>query len=157
MEPMDPIKSTVLTPQTSCPEIYDYHTYCTPRMGGDFISFRESKDFTTAESGTREPSNQTVYLTFGRWRRAELDMTNNRKELIAIDKALDAFQPRLEAQGVRHILIQSDNTTAVYNINKKAAAASLYLDLRHLLKKSEKLNLIMTAIHILGIENCCKN
>jgi hypothetical protein len=94
----------------------------------------------------------TSYLTFGQWRRAELDMTSNKKELIATDKGLDAFQPRLEAQGVRHILIQSDNTTAVYNINRKAAV-TLYLDLRHLLKKSEKLNLTMTAVHILGIEN----
>jgi hypothetical protein len=82
-----------------------------------------------------------------------MDMTSNKKELIAIDKALDVFKPRLEAQGIRHILIQSDNTTAVYNINRKAVAATLYLDLRHLLKKSEKLKLTMTAIHIPGVEN----
>jgi ribonuclease HI len=95
----------------------------------------------------------TSYLTFGKWRRSEQDMTSNRRELIAIYRALEVFQPRLEAQGVRHILIQSDNTTAVYNINRKAAAATLYLDLRHLLKRSEKLKLTMTAIHIPGVEN----
>jgi hypothetical protein len=61
-------------------------------------------------------------------------MTNNKKELIAIDKALDVFQPRLKAQGCRHILIQSDNSAVVYN---KAAVASLDLDLHHLLKRSE--------------------
>jgi hypothetical protein len=84
-------------------------------------------------------------------------MTSNRKDIIAIDKALDVFQPQLETQGVRHILIQSDNSTAVYNINRKAAAATLYLDLRHLLKKSEKLKLTMTAIHIPGVENTTTN
>jgi hypothetical protein len=80
-------------------------------------------------------------------------MTSNRKELLAIERALDVFRPRLETQSCRHILIQSDNTTAVYNINRKAAAPSLYLYLRRLLDKAEKMNLTLTAVHIPGVEN----
>jgi hypothetical protein len=81
------------------------------------------------------------FLTFATWKRKELDMTSNRKELLAIERALDHFQTHLESQSCRHILIQSDNTTAVYNINRKAAASSLYLDLRRLINKAEQMKL----------------
>jgi ribonuclease HI len=80
-------------------------------------------------------------------------MTSNKKELIAINKALEVLQPKLETLRCHHILIQSDNTTAVYNINRKAAASALYLDLRHTLERAEKQNLKLTAVHIPGVEN----
>jgi hypothetical protein len=95
----------------------------------------------------------TSLIAYGTWRRSERDMTSNKKELIAIDKALEVFQPKLETLRCRHILIQSDNTTAVYNINRKAAASSLYLDLRHTLERAEKLDVKLTAVHIPGVEN----
>jgi hypothetical protein len=60
VEPMDPIKHTVFTPQASCAEVYDYHRCCPAKVGGDFISFRETKHFTPSESSARESPSTTI-------------------------------------------------------------------------------------------------
>jgi hypothetical protein len=49
-----------------------------------------------------------------------------------------------------NILIRTDNTAAMYNINKKSGAMNLYCTARKIWKLSERNYLILKAVHIPG-------
>jgi hypothetical protein len=79
--------------------------------------------------------------------------TSNKRELVAIDMALQAFQPLLIREGISSIQILTDNSTAMYNINRKAASWNLYLSLRRLLIRASREGFQLKADHIPGVLN----
>jgi hypothetical protein len=50
----------------------------------------------------------------------------------------------------RNILIRTDNTVAMYNINKKSGGKNLYCTVRKIWKLSEKNSFTLKAVHIPG-------
>jgi hypothetical protein len=90
----------------------------------------------------------------GRWsKRARKKWSSNNKEMTAVMKAL--VRMRTTAQGARisSILLFSDNTTTVYDVNRQRACPSLRSPLLRLLRYLEKYRLHLTAQHIPGINN----
>jgi hypothetical protein len=59
--------------------------------------------------------------------------SSNKRELLAIHKALEEFSPVITKNRWNSIQILKDNTTAFYNINHKSASVNLYHSLRRLL------------------------
>jgi hypothetical protein len=66
--------------------------------------------------------------------------------------ALREFLPLLKEKGRSTVQVYSDNTTAVYNINRKAASKSLVPSLRKLLIYGQNQSITLQVLHILGVE-----
>jgi ribonuclease HI len=79
--------------------------------------------------------------------------SSNKRELVAIHKALEAFVPIIRHSKWKSIQILTDNTTECYNINRLAEADTLYHSLRRLLTLTDTLNVKIHAAHIQGILN----
>jgi hypothetical protein len=67
--------------------------------------------------------------------------------------ALREFLPLLNEKGCFIVQVYSDNTTAVHNINRKAASKSLAPSLRKLLVYAQNQGITLQALHIPGVEN----
>jgi hypothetical protein len=78
------------------------------------------------------------------------NQTSNLKELTAIYLALRHFLPLIKKSRYKSILIGTDNTAAMYNINKKSGAMNLYRMSRKIWKLSEINCLQLKAAHIPG-------
>jgi hypothetical protein len=52
--------------------------------------------------------------------------SSNKRELVAIHKVLEEFTPIITKNRWNSIQILTDNTTACYNINRKAASINFY-------------------------------
>jgi ribonuclease HI len=92
-------------------------------------------------------------VAFGTWNKFMSNQYSNRRELVAIHMALRAFSRRLTQENCLSILVLSDNTTAVYNINRMAAGENLYRPLKRLLHYVADLRIAMKAAHIPGVLN----
>jgi hypothetical protein len=79
--------------------------------------------------------------------------SSNKRKLVAIHKDLEAFAPIIRSNKWNTIQILMDNTTACYNINRLAAADTLYHSLRRLLTFTDILNIRIFSAHIQGILN----
>jgi hypothetical protein len=66
--------------------------------------------------------------------------------------ALREVLPLLKEKGCSTFQVYSDNKTAVYNINRKAASKSLALSLRKLLVYPQNQGITLQALHIPGVE-----
>jgi ribonuclease HI len=62
------------------------------------------------------------WTTMGRWSDVTASASSNKRELIACHKALESFSSILKKENCTDILILTDNTTAMYNINRRAAS-----------------------------------
>jgi hypothetical protein len=98
-----------------------------------------------SKSDTSDP-----FYIFGEWSRHMSTQSSNKRELVAVHKAIWAFYPKLLEQNCRSIEIFSDNSAAVYNINRKAAHRNLATSLRRLLLYVESLHISIHASHIPG-------
>jgi ribonuclease HI len=79
--------------------------------------------------------------------------SSNKRELVAIHKALEEFSPTIIKNRWNSIQILTDNTTACYNINRKAASINLYHSLCRLFNLTDVLGILIASAHIQGILN----
>jgi hypothetical protein len=92
-------------------------------------------------------------IAFRTWKRYMSTQSSNCRELVAIHIALRAFSQQLIKTRYLSIHVLSDNTAAVYNINRMAASDSLYHPLKKLLHYAADMRIAMKAIHISGVLN----
>jgi hypothetical protein len=79
--------------------------------------------------------------------------SSNRKELVAVTASLAAFRRHLEDVRSTTILLKSDNSTVVADVNRASASATLTQPLRALLRRVESMGLRLQTIHIPGVTN----
>ncbi|KAA6379045.1 MAG: hypothetical protein EZS28_025427 [Streblomastix strix] len=79
--------------------------------------------------------------------------SSNQRELLAVNWSIDHFLNNLISSGVRDLLIQTDNSTVVANVQRRTGATSLNPILLSIFQKVEDNNLRIKAIHIRGIYN----
>jgi ribonuclease HI/DNA-binding transcriptional ArsR family regulator len=96
---------------------------------------------------------QDTLYTYGFWNPTETRWTSNHKELSAVQRGLTYFTRQLRPQRGGSILIRSDNSTVVADINRIAATHSLITPLRQLLKTATRMHLKLQAVHLPGVEN----
>jgi hypothetical protein len=89
-------------------------------------------------------------LAYGGWLN---DWSSNKRELVAVQRALVFFARTEESRHIRSWLLHSDNTTTVYNINRCASAKSLVNPMRRLMSCLEHLEIFVRAVHVRGIDN----
>jgi hypothetical protein len=65
-----------------------------------------------------------------KWNGKMKNQTSNLKELTAIHLALEHFLPQIKKANFTSILIQMDNTSAIYGINRKMGVQNLYITTR---------------------------
>jgi hypothetical protein len=92
-------------------------------------------------------------ITFGSWGRVSKGQSSNWKELSAIYLALSKFAPIIKERKLNSILILSDNSTACYNINRRAASMNLVPMLKKVINLAESLHLQIKTKHIPEILN----
>jgi uncharacterized protein involved in propanediol utilization len=79
--------------------------------------------------------------------------SSNWREFVSIHQALQAFAPAIKENKIKSIQLFSDNATAVYNLNQKAAAIALYKNLLRLLSLTTTMGVNIVAAHVPGIYN----
>jgi ribonuclease HI len=92
-------------------------------------------------------------VAFGMWKGKQEQWTSNAKELSAVRVGLECFTRRGELPDGVTVLIKSDNTTTVGDINRLAAAASLAPTLRLLVSVVQRHKIHLQAVHLPGIKN----
>jgi hypothetical protein len=86
----------------------------------------------------------------GTWSQLMATASSNKRELVACHKALMTFSPILKKENCTDILILTDNTTAMYNINHRAAAKTLSVSLKKFLIYADSSSFNLHASHIPG-------
>ncbi|KAA6382166.1 MAG: hypothetical protein EZS28_022305 [Streblomastix strix] len=96
--------------------------------------------------------NQMELIQQDCWSDKEAEMTSNAKEIKAIYYELIRFEQVFKKMQDQAVLIHSDNTTAVYNIEKWKAKEFLIERLEQLIDLNNRLTLETTKIKRLHIE-----
>jgi ribonuclease HI len=91
--------------------------------------------------------------SFGFWNSTQQTYTSNAKELIAVQASLQRFRGLLRTVPYTTVLLRSDNSTVVADINRLSASRSLLVPLRRLLTTIQGMKVRVTAAHIPGVEN----
>jgi hypothetical protein len=73
--------------------------------------------------------------------------------MTAVVRALARMRATTLGAKISSLLLLSDNTTTVYDVNRQRSATTLRLPLLQLLRYLEKYHLHMTAQHIPGVDN----
>jgi ribonuclease HI len=94
--------------------------------------------------------HQEKLFAQGQWRNT---WSSNKRELVAVQKAIRYFSKLPQTKDVQHWLLHCDNKTTVYNINRRASAASLVPPMRNLLNELARMNRTLKAIYIKGTNN----
>jgi hypothetical protein len=78
-----------------------------------------NSEFVKGSKVTNVPDLYASYFwtTMGQWSDVTASASSNKRELIACHKALESFSSILKKENCSDILILTDNTTAMYNIN----------------------------------------
>jgi hypothetical protein len=90
---------------------------------------------------------------FAKWPPEIANQTNNFRELWGVIMAMKRFAVYFSLSQVQHVRIHSDNSSVVFNIQRKAASRNLYPSLRHLLNLCARLGLQITSEHVAGVRN----
>jgi ribonuclease HI len=93
------------------------------------------------------------YYAFAVWNDTVKEQTSNYKEMLAVVCALRSFYKRMIFVGGTHLKIHSDNSSVVYNIQRKVAGRNLYHPLRALLNLCAQHDTIVSAQHVRGVSN----
>jgi ribonuclease HI len=101
----------------------------------------------------QRPEEEEGSHAFGYWNAEQRSFTSNRKELVAVMMALRAFRKELVGLQRTTVLVQSDNTTVVADLNSRVATRTLTRPLLQLFTAARRANLNLTAIHIPGVTN----
>lgn len=81
------------------------------------------------------------------------NQTSNYRELCTVLTAFTHFEPTLRARRVTALMIRSDNTSVVYDINRKRAGRNLLPLLTLIIERSKAAAIRIRAEHIPGIRN----
>lgn len=81
------------------------------------------------------------------------NQTSNYRELCTVLTALTHFEPTLKARRVTVVMIRSDNTSVVCDINRKSAGRNLLPLLTLIMERSKAAKIRIRAEHIPGIRN----
>ncbi|KAH7823075.1 putative Reverse transcriptase (RNA-dependent DNA polymerase) [Monocercomonoides exilis] len=81
------------------------------------------------------------------------NQSSNYRELFAINQAIAHFSNSIRNQEIRNLLIRSDNTTAVYNLNRWGAGPNLRTLLKKIWNQTHALKVVVKAQHIPGERN----
>jgi hypothetical protein len=92
-------------------------------------------------------------FAYGRWSVLQRTMTSNAKELTAVRMALQRWRRQLDTLAPLQVALESDNTTTVYVINRRRAAASLVVHLRRVLWLARRLRVELVATYLPGVRN----
>jgi ribonuclease HI len=92
-------------------------------------------------------------FSFGTWRRSQCSFTSNAKEMTAVRLGLLHFAADLESCRGATVLVQSDNSTTVADINALRAAATLVPHMLLLLRAVKRMEVSLTAVHLPGVQN----
>jgi hypothetical protein len=99
-------------------------------------------------------ANQTKEVwRAGEWKEKEISWTSNHKELSAVERGMRQLWPVLEKNQLDSILLMSDNSAVVFNLNRRRACMSLLAPLRSLLNYIRFWNIQIIARHVPGIKN----
>ncbi|KAH7818831.1 uncharacterized protein MONOS_13658 [Monocercomonoides exilis] len=79
--------------------------------------------------------------------------SSNYRELFAINQAIAHFSNSIRNQEIRSLLIRSDNTTAVFNLNRWGAGPNLRTLLKRIWNQTQVLKVVVKAQHIPGERN----
>jgi ribonuclease HI len=93
---------------------------------------------------------QQRFFAQGQWRN---EWSSNKRELVAVQMAVRYFSKLPQSKNIHHWLLHCDNRTTVFNINRRASAASLVLPMRNLFNELARKNKTLRAIYIKGTEN----
>jgi ribonuclease HI len=93
------------------------------------------------------------YHAFGTWPVTVQNQTSNFREMLAVSTAIKSYLSRMILHSGIHLRIHSDNTSVVFNIQRRAAAKNLYHSLRDLFNICAKSDIIITAQHVKGVNN----
>ncbi|KAH7815825.1 uncharacterized protein MONOS_12957 [Monocercomonoides exilis] len=85
--------------------------------------------------------------------RVAQNQTSNFRELLAVKIALARFSQDIAKLSERKVLIRSDNTSVVYNINRWGAGKNLRPLLKEIRKLVESQGIQVKAVHIAGKRN----
>ncbi|KAA6396719.1 MAG: hypothetical protein EZS28_007756 [Streblomastix strix] len=80
-------------------------------------------------------------------------ISSNQRETAAIYLALCRLEKDLKKFKITSLRIQSDKSTAVFNLNRGAAAPVLASLVNKLMEKLEYMEMIFTAFHVIGKSN----
>jgi ribonuclease HI len=90
---------------------------------------------------------------YGLWSATQFQMTSNAKELVAVQMALRHFAEDLDVMDKPAILVQSDNSATVADINRQSASGTLTPHLLDLIATVKKMGIQLQAVHIPGLDN----
>jgi ribonuclease HI len=107
----------------------------------------------TIHSTSSIPTPNNSLKRCGVWSSTMVQASSNKRELVAIHKALEEFTPVITKNRWNSIQILTENTTACYNINRKAAFINLYQSLRRLFNLTDTIGISIASAHIQGILN----
>jgi ribonuclease HI len=99
-----------------------------------------------------EPREQKHWVVQGVWSEKMMH-TSNYKEMLAVLMCLKHFLAIGILNEVRVIHLRTDNTTVMYDVNRKRAATTLVKPLQWILDLTEREDLQITASHVPGVEN----
>jgi hypothetical protein len=97
--------------------------------------------------------DNTCYHAFGSWPESVKNQTNNFREMLAVSTAIKSFLSRMILHTGIHLRIHSDNSSTVFNIQRRAASRNLFHPLRDLFNLCDKNDLVLTAQHVKGTNN----
>ncbi|KAA6365969.1 MAG: hypothetical protein EZS28_038503, partial [Streblomastix strix] len=80
-------------------------------------------------------------------------LSSNQKELQAVEWALNKFSEAIQTHQIKDILIQSDNSTVVQDLEKRSASTSLNNTLTYIYDYSNQLGVRTRLRHIPGATN----
>jgi ribonuclease HI len=101
---------------------------------------------------TDERKGKQLWVTHGVWRTKQ-EHSSNYLEMMAVYLSLKYFIRIGLFVGIHRILLRTDNTTVLYDVNRKRGASTLLHPLKLIMELLEQHRLQMRASHIPGISN----
>jgi ribonuclease HI len=98
-------------------------------------------------------SGGTQRIAFGSWKGKQTQLSSNAKELSAVRKGLQRFVNMGVLEKGTALLVRSDNTSTVGDINRLSAASSLMRHLHDLFIVAKNHRIYLHALHLPGMLN----
>jgi hypothetical protein len=89
----------------------------------------------------------------GVWSRRMKKCSSNCKEMTAVTRAITRLQQSPEGAAIRSVVIRSDNSSTVFDVNRRRAGPTLRSTLLRLLRTANRYCVQLTAVHVPGKDN----
>jgi ribonuclease HI len=117
------------------------------------ISAMMTTDASPTGWGAVLESSGMQQIAFGSWKGKQAQLSSNAKELSAVRKGLKRFISQGALKQDTALLIRSDNTSTVGDINRLSAATSLLSYLQKLFTVAKNHRIYLHAMHLPGVQN----